>query len=292
MEPDTVFAVLAAMTVATCGATIFVLYRGAMRHSLARAVSDFQEQIYGLTRDVVEKDRALGELHFERQELGERLKKSLPVYNRAKELRAAIWEMNEVWNGNTSEAECERVLRDNLWVLAPEYIEFNVPKDQITLSKLAQRLFGDAESTEKEEWIELKNNNRPDVPGLFWAHASLQYGLANARKPTLLVIELKKDAVSVDALEQVHSYAHGLMQLRRKRLWGNRIDCLVIGRRIDPNVSDVHLRWGPRPHDAIHITPLTYATLLARAELIYDLLTKPDVWTEGLLAEPSDRLAA
>jgi hypothetical protein len=235
-----------------------------------------RDQILGLKKEIAEKEKALAGLHSERDELAIRLAASEPVYMRAEALKIAIEKMDEVWNGTANEAECERVLRDNLWVLAPDYIRHKVPPGQLGLANLADFLFPGAPSPTSDEWIAVPDNWRPDIAGLFWADASLQHGQVGVREPTLLLLELKKAAITGDALEQAHAYAFSLMQRNREKLWGERIDCLVIGRQLAEGLSDVHLRWGPAQNNAIHITPLTYNDLLARAKRIYDLLVQHD----------------
>jgi hypothetical protein len=155
-----------------------------------------------------------------------------PHYERAQRLRVAIGEMKRVWlRADSTQTERERVLRENLWVLTPDY-------RNIRLSK-------------------------PTKAGTLEGTALCMAGNGQTHDPVELRIALAGEAVTSAALAHAHA---GVTQPRAGALADQRIEYLLVGSSRADEVGDLRLSWGAA--GGIRIRPVTYAELIARAELL------------------------
>lgn len=187
-------------------------------------------------------------------------------------LEARLTEMKQVWldhptdNTTDNEADCQRVLLNNLWVLSPDYIVDASSFREKQLASIFEEYFPEqaANGWNPREWqVRVPGNRRPDLSG-----PAKTYGaFGSLPEDIFLIIELKSSgkALAWHHIEQVHGYAFSLMQNVGERLHNSRIECLVIGKECPGDLNDAHLRWGSEPHHAIRIVPLTYRQLYERA---------------------------
>ena len=196
-------------------------------HALRRETRRLRKTIEADNKRIDELNHAL----YRKQAFVDQL---TPDYSRAQQLRNAVADMKRVWlDPASTDVERERVLRDNLWVLAPDYREIRltrIPRGRVKLSGSAQ---GDDE-------------------------------------PVYLTISLKTSGAVTkglleSSLEEAQAQISGLMP---KEIAGKRVDCLVIGGSIADGVNDMAFSSDANGSAAIRIRPITYSDLIARAELV------------------------
>lgn len=247
--------VFAAATLGGMGALIF-LHRSTV-HSLYAALRMAKTQRAALQEELRSKNKRISDLaELEANHSG---------------LEARLARMKEVWLDHLitdNEDDCQKVLMENVWVLSPDYVLNDETKfREKRLSTVFRDHFPDQAghtTWNARHWqIKVPDTRLPDLTG----PAKTCGAFGSLPEDIFLIIELKssRKTLNWDHIEQVHGYAFALMQNVGEKLRKSRIECLVIGKDCSDEVNDAHLRWGPDPHHAIRIVPLTYRQLYDRA---------------------------
>jgi hypothetical protein len=123
-----------------------------------------------------------------------------------------------------NEASCEQILRENMWVLAPELTPENINKSSSTsLRTILESHFSNPILTEQNTRLRLDLCWEPDICGWFDTSAALQ--LNSDRTRTYVVIELKhsQEPVRTKWMEQCYAYALALMWHSRELRRADRV---------------------------------------------------------------------
>ncbi len=188
------------------------------------------------------------------------------------DLRERLVTMKRVWIEEDSyEEDCCRVLAQNLWVLSPDYICLD-PSGlslEVALNTILSQHLETSAANINGLKTPINPNWRADLCGWVTSGSALDTAPEVAQRFYLL-IEMKASQMPIkyDEIDQVHAYAYALMLLAPEKMWGKRIDCLVIGKEVVPGILPATLRWGPTPDSAVRVIPMTFRQLFRRAQLI------------------------
>ena len=206
----------------------------------------------------------------------------------------AFRHMKQVWGDNdepANEAAAKELLRENLWVLEPEYKLIGDRRDwEVNLTNALRTLYGTFAAVETRVW-----KTPPDLAQLvdIAAVVSMDGALGTPRThagdEALLLIEAKRPGrsgvLNEAARDQVLRYAADLRKLAPDILMGRRIECLLIGGRIPDRMNDIVVKWDSEGEAPTMVRFLTWETLLTRAERACEL-SGPRPGSKSRLPEP------
>jgi hypothetical protein len=234
-----------------------------------------------LATEIANWGRQVASLEKDKAKLAKQVSDMQPAFDAVSQVENMLAEMRRVWveHPNVSdvdnELDCQRVLRDNLWVLEPDYIVDHergfFATGQTPLQNIYARHFPEIAATQPFDdgkHIQVLGSIKPDLCGFAFSNASFLGCTEGKPKEIYLLIELKSSRISLewDHVAQVNAYAYGLLRNARVNLQEKRIECLVIGKSIGPDVNDAHLRFGVGANSGIRIVPMTWQQLYDRAE--------------------------
>ncbi len=193
----------------------------------------------------------------------------------------AFAEMEEIWGGDSeepaNEADAKKLLRENMWVLEPEYRLVNERIDwEVKLANALTTLYGTFGVVESRTWREQPNLDQlVDIAALVSMDGALGTQRTHAGSEALLLIEAKRPGsggvLNEAARDQVLRYAADLRKLAPDKLMGHRIECLLIGGRIPDRMNDIVVKWDSEGEAPTMVRFLTWETLLTRAERACEL---------------------
>jgi len=240
---------------------------------LIRELAEKSQAVAEQNRDLADQNRALamqrdrlaaGDAHAQAPDGG-------MSYRAFRQLLAALQRMKDVWIDRASpEADtvrsCEQVLRDNMWVLAPDLLPETINANGRTpLRNIVQQHFGKADPSLPPSALGLNLDWTPAICGWFDGRAGIQP--AAARSYVIVELLRPRETVGRQAMDRCYAYALALMHAVPE-LRGERIQCFVIGEQIAKGVHEIRSSFGPKRDGIVSVTPLTYAVLYARAKSV------------------------
>ncbi len=252
----------------------FLEEKGVLHQELSQQLSDAKRRNDELTQKTDQYEDQL-------REVNEYFQSIKPDLDKVDYIRDAIQDMEDVWlNDARSESDCEEVFLKYKWVLEPDYKIEDLHVRKSIKNAIGILLGNEAFSEPAYKNMPYNANLVVDLFALANVKSSLQPNLINQGKQVPLLLEIKAPNVVIGAkeIEQIYAYALGLLNLSSRKLWGEPIECLVIGKKLSSDIHDIYLRFGAETHGAVRITPMTYAQLIHRARTMYRhfLETVPD----------------
>jgi len=225
--------------------------------------------------------RWIGDFQHAREHI-DRLRHELAQARNHASLRwQAYDQMKNVWTGDAdepaNEAAAKTLLRDNMWVLEPEYRLVDERIDwEVKLTKALTTLYGTFGLIESRPWREEPNLDQlVDIAAVVSMEGTLGTPRTHASGEALLLIEAKRPGsngvLNEAARDQVLRYAADLRKIAPDILMGRRIECLLIGGRIPDRMNDIVVRWDSEGEAPTMVRFLTWETLLTRAERACEL---------------------
>jgi len=242
-----------------------------------------------------ERRRWIGEFQHAREHI-DRLRHELGELRGHSNMRwQAFDRMKKVWVDDTGEPACEaaakELLRENMWVLQPEYRLVEERIDwEVKLTNALTTLYGSFGQIESKPWREEPNLDQlVDIAAVVSMEGTLGTPRTHAGDEALLLIEAKRPGrngvLNEAARDQVLRYAADLRKIAPDILMGRRIECLLIGGRIPDRMNDVVVRWDSEGEAPTMVRFLTWETLLTRAERACEL-SGPRPGSRPRLVEP------
>lgn len=238
---------------------------------------DILEKVQEHERQEAQARAEIASLEAQLAERTEQLSKAYPYQQRVDALVAATEKMKTVWRDrNFSEHQCVELIKENPWVLWPDYVFTDDLHVERNLKNAVNLLFKNEDPPQSAKYLNLPTDAalRPDAFGWAKVKSSIQPAYNDQDGNVLLIIEFKRSDVTINEqhMQQAYTYATGIMAKAANHLWGQPIDCLVIGGKINPDIGDYHLRFGKEPHQSVRVIPMTYDTLISRAETLVERL--------------------
>lgn len=232
--------------------------------------------------------RAREHIDHLRQELAEVRSGSLARWT-------AFRHMKQVWGDNDepmNEAAAKELLRENMWVLEPEYRVMAERVDwEVNLTNALKTLYGTFAAIDTRVWKTPPDLAQlVDIAAVVSMDGTLGSPRTHAGDEALLLIEAKRPGrngvLNEAARDQVLSYAADLRKIAPDILMGRRIECLLIGGRIPDRMNDIVVKWDSEGEAPTMVRLLTWETLLTRAERACEL-SGPRPGSAARLHEPT-----
>lgn len=232
--------------------------------------------------------------------LSDQIRTTEPAFKALVQLSASLTRMKSVWLGHQAapvaigaadkegpgagkgdgehkghdEKACELVLRDNMWVLAPDLAPVKINQDSdLTLRNIFQEQFKNAQLVDPPPELNLSLDWKPSICGWFESNTDLQRGSGPPLTYVIMDLKASREQVTRQWMDECYAYALTLI-FSVPGFWSEKVRCFVVGETIADGVREFSTNYGPNHEGIIQITPLTYTHLFMRAKRFSAALLK------------------